>query len=393
MRRSPGDQSRDLFVGLISGTSMDGIDAVVVDFSHHPPDVVAAATIGFEADLRKALDELRADPDTFPTAMLASLDARMGDALGRAALEIIGKAGLEPSAVTAIGSHGQTVVHRPEDAWPHSLQIGNPHRIASLTGITTVADFRRGDIAAGGQGAPLAPLLHRALLARKGENRAVLNLGGIANLTLLTGDGRVFGFDTGPANCLLDDWYRRHHDDRFDSDGRWAASGRVDEAWLHQLLEEPFFSRQPPKSTGIEHFSPNWLDQRLPGWARQHPADIQATLAELTARSVCAALHDTDTPAPACLLVCGGGVHNHDLIGRLAARLPEVKVTSTAEEGIDPDYVEAVLFAWLARERLAARCVDTRTITGSRIPILAGTIIPPGTSNRRENSPRRLPCD
>ncbi len=381
MRRSSGDQARDFFVGLISGTSMDGIDAVVVNFDRHPPDVVAAATVPFNADLRSTLDELRVDPDTFPTARLAILDARLGDALGQAAIDIVKAAGIEPAAVAAIGSHGQTVLHRPEDTWPHSLQIGDPHRIASLTGIPTVTDFRRGDIAAGGQGAPLAPLLHRALFARSGKDWAVLNLGGIANLTLLTDDDQVLGLDTGPANCLLDDWYRRHHDDRFDADGHWAASGRVDTAWLQQLLKEPYFARRPPKSTGIEHFSPNWLDQRLPGWAGQRPADIQATLAELTACSVAAALHDAGFPAAAQLLVCGGGVHNHDLIGRLAARLPEIQVNSTADQGIDPDYVEAVLFAWLARERLAERRVDTRSITGSRFPILAGTIIAAPTSN------------
>ena len=394
MRRTPGDHSHDLYVGLISGTSMDGIDAVVADFSHRQPEVLAAATLPFEPDLRTALDELRTAPDDFPTARLARMDAHLGDALGRAALGIIAGAGLEPAAIAAIGTHGQTVLHRPDERWPHTLQIGDPYRIASRAGITTVADFRRADMAAGGQGAPLAPLLHRALFASPEETRAVLNLGGIANLTLLAADGDVSGFDTGPANCLLDDWYRRHHDGRYDVGGRWASSGRVDETWLHDLLDEPYFSRQPPKSTGIEYFSRGWLDRHLPEWAGQRPADVQATLAELTARSVAGALKGENTPPPEHLLVCGGGVHNHDLLERLARHLPAMKVTSTADHGVDPDYVEAVLFAWLARERLAARPVDTRTITGARVPILAGTIIAAPASNPEEKKlPRRTSCD
>ncbi len=374
MRRLAEETARELYVGLISGTSMDGIDAVVVDFGRHQPDLIAAATLPFPSCQHDRLDVLRADPDHFPAAALASLDAHLGDALGRAALDIIAAANIEPTAVAAIGSHGQTVLHRPDATRPHTLQIGDPHRIATLTGITTVADFRRADVAAGGQGAPLAPLLHHALFRRGGETVAVLNLGGIANLTLLPADGRVQGFDTGPANCLLDDWYRRHHDGRFDIDGRWAAGGRVDQAWLQELLAEPFFSRQPPKSTGIEHFSRDWLDRCLPDWARDRPADIQATLAELTARSVAEALKGNDQPPPGQLLVCGGGVHNRDLLQRLADHLPEMEVVSTAAAGIDPDFVEAVLFAWLARERLASRAVDTRPITGARAPILAGTI-------------------
>ncbi len=381
MRRTAGDPSRDLYVGLISGTSMDGIDAVVVDFGQARPNVLAAATQPFDSELRDMLDELRLDPDSFPIASLGRADARLGDALGRCALEIIGTAGVEPSSITAIGSHGQTVLHRPDERWPYTLQIGDSHRIAGITGIPTVADFRRTDIAAGGQGAPLAPLLHRALFARAGETRAVLNLGGIANLTFLAADGTISGFDSGPANCLLDDWYRRHHAGRYDDSGRWAASGRVNETWLEELLDEPFFARQPPKSTGIEHFSRNWLDQRLPDWARQRPGDIQATLAELTARSVASAMEECHDSPPTRLLVCGGGVHNDHMLERLAHRLPSVAIGSTADEGVDPDYVEAILFAWLARERLAERPVETGPVTGARVPILAGTIASCAPSN------------
>ena len=369
------------YVGLISGTSMDGIDAVVVDLSGDFPASLGAETLPFEGGLRAELDSLRADPDAFPAAALARLDARLGDALAAAALSVIDRAGLTQKDIAAIGSHGQTVLHRPDDANPHTLQIGDPHRIAAGTGITTVADFRRADLAAGGQGAPLAPLLHQAVFSQQGEHRAVLNLGGIANLTLLPADGSFSGFDTGPANCLLDDWYRRHHEDRFDNCGRWADSGTVDPDWLQQLMRDPYFVRPPPKSTGIEYFSPRWLDERLPGWAESRPADVQATLAELTARTITAAAIGQDAPTPAVLFVCGGGVHNDDLRRRIRCRLPKTSVTSTASVDMDPDFVEAILFAWLARMRLAGMPIQTGPITGASEPVFAGTIFEPCQSN------------
>ncbi|MEE4295905.1 MAG: anhydro-N-acetylmuramic acid kinase, partial [Wenzhouxiangella sp.] len=226
------------FVGLISGTSMDGIDAVVADFETGKPRVVAAETLAFTEEIRAELEAARRDPYSFPAGRLTRLDARLGDAFAQAALRVIERAGLEPADITAIGSHGQTILHDPDHSPPSTLQIGDPHRIAALTGIVTVADFRRADLAAGGQGAPLAPLLHQAMLASPNENRIVLNLGGIANLTLLPADGEVSGFDTGPANCLMDEWFRQHHHQRFDRNGDWAATGRVDEAWLHQLLQD-----------------------------------------------------------------------------------------------------------------------------------------------------------
>ncbi len=380
MRRS-GPRQSACYVGLISGTSMDGIDAVVVDFNGDSPALHAAATLPFDDDLRVDLDALRADPDRCPAASLARLDTCLGHALANAALAIVRQAGLKPQHITAIGSHGQTVLHRPDDVRPHTLQIGDPHRIAQLTGVTTVADFRRADMAAGGQGAPLAPLLHQALFSRPGETRAIVNLGGIANLTLLPGDGSVSGFDTGPANCLLDDWFRRHRQGRFDAGGRWASQGEIDSDWLCELLDEPFFSRPAPKSTGIEHFSRRWLDQRLPEWANSRPADIQATLAELTARTIATALRLQGRAGPERLFVCGGGVHNDDLLTRIRHQLPETAVDSTAGEGIDPDFVEAVLFAWLAKRRMDGKRLDTGPITGASTSILAGTIHEPGQSN------------
>ncbi|QOC22702.1 anhydro-N-acetylmuramic acid kinase [Wenzhouxiangella sp. AB-CW3] len=368
------------FVGLISGTSMDGIDAVVVDFAGAAPRTLAATTLEFDPGLAHELDALRQDPDHYPAARLARLDTRLGEALGKAALHVIRLAELEPADIAAIGSHGQTVLHRPDDRWPFTLQIGNPHCIAALTGIATVTDFRRGDLAIGGQGAPLAPLLHEALFHHADESRAVLNLGGIANLTLLPASGGVSGFDSGPANCLIDDWYRRHHAGRFDAQGRWAASGEIDEQWLAELMQDPYFRRRPPKSTGIEYFSAGWLDRHLPDWAHDRPADTQATLVELTARSIATALKQCADARPTRLLVCGGGVHNQYMVDRIAGRLPDISVDSSRAHGVDPDHVEAVLFAWLARERLAARPLATGAITGARQPHIAGTICAPPPS-------------
>ena len=373
-----------IYIGLISGTSMDGIDAVLVDFTDDPPQLVAAETFQYPAALRAGLDELRADPDAFPAARLARLDAEVGHAFAEAANGLLAKAGIPAHRVRAIGSHGQTILHRPEDAFPHTLQIGDPTRIAAATGVDVVADFRRADLAAGGQGAPLAPLIHQALLANRAENRLVVNLGGIANVTLLPAEDGVSGFDTGPANCFLDDWYRAHHlnhaqdenTPRFDAGGAWAASGQVDEALLADLLREPWLHREPPKSTGIEHFSPAWLRERLPANAEARPADIQATLAEFSAASLVANIQRFVPFRSDRVLICGGGVANTDLVRRIQARLGDTPVESTAAHGIDPDFLEATLIAWLAREFIADRPINTPPITGARHPVHLGALWP-----------------
>jgi len=375
-------------IGLISGTSMDGIDAVLVDFAGERPRPVAAETFQYPDALRTALDELRADPDAFPAARLARLDAEVGQAFAEAAGELLSGAGAEPRSVRAIGSHGQTVLHRPDDACAHTLQIGDPARIAERTGIEVVADLRRADLAAGGQGAPLAPLIHQALLAEETENRVVVNLGGIANITLLPAEGGVSGFDTGPANCFMDDWYRarfgapgngqaeRRHGGRYDAGGQWAASGNVDETWLAALMQEPFIQRRPPKSTGIEYFSPAWLRDRLPKDAADRPADIQATLAEYSAASLVDNIERFVPFRPDRILLCGGGVANTDLVERIGKGLGDIPLGSTAAHGIDPAFVEATLIAWLAREFIAGRSINTPPITGARHPVRLGALWP-----------------
>ncbi len=364
----------DIHVGLISGTSMDGIDAVVVDLNARPVRLLASTTSEFDPEVRQLLDRLRQDPDRFPLADLGRLDALMGGALADAALAAIERAGLPRNRIAAIGSHGQTVLHRVDGPSPHTLQIGDPARLAERTSIITVADFRRADVAAGGQGAPLAPLIHSALLACPDECRVVVNLGGIANLTRLAPGQALIGFDTGPANCFLDLWYRRFHAGRFDAAGQWAGGGQADPRWLAELLDEPYFTLAAPKSTGIEHFSSRWLDERLPAWANERPQDIQASLAEFSATTLANAVKDM---RPDRVLLCGGGVQNLDLVKRIERRLPDCPLEPTDAHGLPADQVEATLFAWLAKQRLEEKPIDTQSVTGASHPVLAGAVYLP----------------
>lgn len=373
----------DLYIGMISGTSRDGVDAALVGFPGGKPDLRAALCLPYPTDLAARLEVLSASGRRPGDDTLQELDDDLARHFAVAALELLGKAGCETAAVRAIGSHGQTAWHEPNGPDPVSIQLGGPALIARRTGITTVGDFRRADIEAGGQGAPLAPLLHRTLFQPAGGTRVVLNLGGIANISVIDADGAISGFDTGPANCLLDAWVRRHRGAAFDRDGAWAAGGRVDPDLLETLLADPYFGKPGPKSTGTEYFNLAWLEPHLHEYGldagvrdprRWEPVDVQATLAELTAASVADAVRRF---APADLLTCGGGVHNGDLLRRLERRLPGIPVRSTATAGLDPDWVEAVLFAWLARERLLGRPQDTRRITGARDPVLLGSVFDP----------------
>jgi anhydro-N-acetylmuramic acid kinase len=367
-----------LYLGLISGTSADGIDVALVRFAdddvHARCELALGNTYRWDDAIRSRLVELGQGGDCTSLDEVGSLDVRIAQAFADAALALLDAAGVAPAQVRALGSHGQTVRHRPEANFPFTMQLGDGNVIAERTGITTIADFRRRDVAAGGHGAPLLPALHAALLRADGEDRAVLNLGGIANLTLLPKDGAVRGFDTGPANALLDAWCERHTGASFDADGAFAASGRLDEALLGALLDEPWFALPPPKSTGREQFHLPWLQARLGDVARA-PQDVQATLLELTAASVATALR-TIQPGTARLLVCGGGVHNPRLLQRIGAHLPGMIVESTAAHGVDPDFVEAMGFAWLARETLALRPGNLPAATGARGPRVLGAIYP-----------------
>jgi len=363
----------ELFIGLISGTSRDGLDAALVDFGAGRPELLHAQCIPYPAALRGDIDQLIAPARRPEAEATRVLDRQLGHFFARACQQLLEAGGLQPRDVQAIGSHGQTVWHEPGGPDPVSLQLGSGFVIANITGIRTVSNFRAADIAAGGQGAPLAPLLHRELFHAPGECRAVLNLGGIANVTLLAADGRVIGYDTGPANCLMDLWSQRQRSLPYDDNGGWAARGEVHEGLLERLLDEPYFRAVAPKSTGLELFNAAWLDTRLAGL--ELPAqDVQRSLAELTARTVAAALVNTGVER---LLVCGGGAHNAFLLARLAELMPAAPLTTTAEYGLHPDWVEASLFAWLARERLRGSPQATPPITGARHAVLLGDVHQP----------------
>ncbi|KFN46398.1 anhydro-N-acetylmuramic acid kinase [Arenimonas metalli] len=367
----PAGTPGGLFLGLISGTSVDGIDAALVAFEP-APRIAFARTYPYPADLHA--DVLRWSQAQAQVALddIARLDTRLGLMFASVANQALADAGVPAASVRAIGSHGQTLRHDPRGAFPFSQQLGDASVIAEATGLTTVADFRRRDVAAGGQGAPLMPAFHAAVMHSPQEDRAVLNLGGIANLTVLPREGVVRGFDTGPANGLMDAWCLRHRGEAYDRDAAFARSGRVDAALLARLLDEPWFAQPPPKSTGRDQFQLEWLASRLRDEA---PADVQATLCELSAVTVAEALR-TQQPGGARLLVCGGGVHNPLLMARLAAHLPGVVVESTAALGLDPDFIEAAGFAWLARETLAGRPGNLPAVTGARGPRVLGAIHP-----------------
>ncbi len=367
-----------LYLGLISGTSADGIDAALVRFHDAAADarceLVHGRTYAWDVGLRARLIALGQGQDTVSLDAIGALDVQVALAFCDAARRLLQEAGVDAQDVRAIGSHGQTVRHRPEAEFPFTWQMGDGNVIAERSGIATVADFRRRDVAAGGHGAPLMPAFHAAMLHSVDEDRAVLNLGGIANFTLLPRKGDVRGFDTGPANALLDAWCERHLGHAYDADGRFAASGAIDEALLARLLDDAWFALPPPKSTGREQFHLDWAQARL-GDSALAPQDVQATLLELTAATVADALRATQ-PDTRRVLVCGGGVRNPLLLARIAARLPGVVVESTAAHGLDPDFVEAMGFAWLARETLAGRPGNLPSVSGAKGPRVLGVVYP-----------------
>ncbi len=364
-----------LYLGLISGTSVDGIDAVVASFDDERAELIAHVTVPYTQALCSDLLAAIADPKSCAVDRLGDLDARCGQAFAEAAASVRREAGVDAADIAAVGSHGQTLYHQPDAQPPYSVQIGDPAAIACATGIVTVADFRRQDVALGGQGAPLVPPFHRWLFADDGADVAVANIGGIANLTLLPVQGPVTGFDCGPGNTLMDAWTRKHRGVAFDENGAWAALGNVDDRLLKRLLADPYLEREPPKSTGFEHYNLGWLEAAIP--ADMNPDDVQATLLEFTARSLSAALLDA---LPECrrLILCGGGAHNATLVARLRTGLRGIAVESSARHGIGPDWVEAAAFAWLARERLAGRPGNLPEVTGASRPTpLGGVYLPP----------------
>ena len=371
-----------LFVGLMSGTSVDAIDSALVRIKGSLIQLVATHRHEIPAPVRGRIADI-SHPGANEIERLGPLDRELGRLFAAATLELLAGAGVHPGEISAIGSHGQTVRHRPPSGGAgqgsFTLQLGDPNTIAETTGITTVADFRRRDIAAGGEGAPLAPAFHAAAFAQAGVNRAIINIGGIANASLLAGTELRMGFDTGPGNTLLDHWIQRHQDKPFDRDGQWAASGIVAAELLGDLLQHPYFAKTGPRSSGKEDFNLTWLDNRLLAYPGLMAEDVQATLAELTAATISQGVSGSGIDVQEIYL-CGGGAYNEDLVHRLQRRLAPASLDSTAAIGIDPDWVEAVTFAWLACRTLAGLDGNAPAVTGAAGPRVLGGIYPGQTS-------------
>lgn len=361
-----------LYIGLISGTSVDAVDAALLDPEREPMAVVATRSHPIPDALRDRLIAFIREPGTALEAW--RLDAEIGEVFARAALELLRETGVRPSGVRAIGSHGQTVFHEPRGTPAFTAQLGDPNVIAERTGISTVADFRRRDMSAGGEGAPLAPAFHHAAFGHREHVRAVVNVGGIANLTVLEpGEpAPVLGFDTGPGNTLMDGWAERHLGARYDADGAWAASGAVSADLLDRLRDDDYLRAAPPKSTGREHFHMAWLEARL-GDRRPSAPDVQRTLCELTAITIAEGVV-AHAPGAQGVYVCGGGARNSLLMARLADRLAPCPVATTAELGVHPDWVEAAAFAWLAHRTLHGLAGNAPGVTGARRAVVLGGI-------------------
>lgn len=368
-------ETNGLFVGVLSGTSVNGIDAALVEFAP-PPRLVATHTLDYPAEVRRELLAL-AVPGENEIDRLGRADVTAGRLFARAVKELLAKAGRRSAEIRAIGSHGQTIRHRPHMRPAFTLQIGDPNVIAAETGIAVAADFRRKDMALGGQGAPLVPAFHAAVFRQPGRERVVVNIGGIANITILSGDsGTVRGFDTGPGNTLMDAWCREQRGEPMDRDGAWAASGRVNARLLAALRADDYFTRPPPKSTGPEHFSPEWLRRHVAAVDGISPADVQATLLALTAGTIVDGIRKA-APRTQEVFVCGGGAHNGTLMRALAENLRGAKVAKTDELGVDADWVEAMAFAWLARQRVNVGAGNLPATTGaSRPAVLGGLWLP-----------------
>ncbi|MCB1751118.1 MAG: anhydro-N-acetylmuramic acid kinase [Gammaproteobacteria bacterium] len=369
----------------MSGTSVDGIDAVLADFSEPKHRVIGFHSHPWPAAVAERIRAISV-PGQNEIDRLGILDADVADAFAASALALLRGCSIDPDQIMAIGSHGQTIRHRPALSTPFTLQIGDPNRIAERTGICVVSDFRRRDMAAGGQGAPLAPAYHAALFSETGESRVILNIGGIANITLLPArpGAPILGFDTGPGNTLINTWIQDNLSRTYDRSGAWAAGGRVIPDLLADLKSDPYFTAPIPKTTGPEYFSRTWLEGHLRGrWESATPQDIQTTLTALTAESIADAIYGY-APDSSRVIVCGGGIHNNVMMRLLQDKLGSIPLESSQLYGINPEQVEAVAFAWLARQTINGQCGNLPSVTGARHPVILGGIYPgryPTSSN------------
>lgn len=351
---------------------MDAVDTALVDIDEKKIDLIDFQEFPIPDPIRMPL---RAINDNSPLKEVAMMDVRVGELFAESVMHLLNRNKSDKANIVAIGSHGQTIFHSPNSSPPCTVQIGDPNTIAVRTGIPTVADFRRMDMANGGQGAPLAPLFHQAFF-QADYPRILLNIGGIANITILTDDPEdpVTGFDTGPGNCLMDDWIYQHLEKAFDENGSWAKTGNCSSELLDVLLDEDYFNRNPPKSTGRDDFNLDWLLQKMKGLKKMiTPEDVQATLVSFTVQSIKAAIENTKLE-PREILVCGGGAKNHYLMEQFKEALKTTNVSTTADHGLDIDAVEACCFAWLASCRINQRALDLTQLTGSSTPVMLGAI-------------------
>lgn len=358
------------FIGLLSGTSMDAVDAAVVDFAEKKPKLIAYLAEPIPASLKEKT-RLLCVPGDNEINRFGEADIEWGKLFAQAVNNLLKNSAISSNEIIAIGSHGQTIRHHPTARVPFTLQIGDPNTIAANTSITTVADFRRRDIAHGGQGAPLAPAFHHYLFQHLEHDTMVVNIGGIANITYLPANSqsKIIGFDTGPGNNLMDELSRQYLNQPFDENGQWAATGKIDQALLSRLLKDPYFSQKPPKSTGPEYFNFNWVGNTT------RSVDTQRTLLELTAQTIANSARDLVVTSKSEMLLCGGGAHNIFLVNRIRNLLGEkFSVSLTDEKNIPSHWLEAMLFAWLAKLRLENDRLDLRSITGSNQSVLLGGI-------------------
>ncbi|MDO6708688.1 anhydro-N-acetylmuramic acid kinase [Photobacterium sp. 1_MG-2023] len=365
---------RELYIGVMSGTSMDGVDTALVAIEDSRIELLAHDDFPMPPELKQRLLAVCTGQPT-NLIEIGTLDHQLGLLFADAVDALLEKSGYTADQIRAIGNHGQTVFHQPTGTTPFTMQLGNAHLIATRTGIDTVADFRRKDMALGGQGAPLVPAFHKTLFQSSDSSVVILNIGGIANLSVIRPDEPVFGYDTGPGNMLMDFWCQQHTGKPFDLDGQFARQGKVDDILLEAMLTEPYFSLSAPKSTGRELFNDAWLGQQL----TNHTAsakDVQRTLCELTAVSIAWEVLKFQSGPNPTLLVCGGGARNPLLMDRISALLPDWYVSTTREQGVDSDYMEAMAFAWLAQRRIHDLPSNLPEVTGASRLASLGVVYP-----------------
>ena len=365
------------YIGVMSGTSLDGVDVAITSYSEDDHfQLIAAETFSFPEKLHSTLQAF-ITKQVCDFQDLGEADIALGQLIGQSIKQLLASQNISAGDISAIGSHGQTLFHSPSGQFPFSTQIGNANVIAEITGITTIADFRQRDIAAGGQGAPLVPAFHQALFSSNSEDRVIVNIGGISNITVLPASSdKVIGFDTGTGNCLLDYWVQYHLNESYDKSGQWARSGQCNSNFLNLLLDEAFFKQQAPKSTGRELFNQHWLAEKIALFEQKLEAvDIQATLLELTVQTIANDINNYASKNSS-VFICGGGAHNDYLLERLQVLLNNKNVSSTEYLNLHPDWVEACAFAWLAYRTMNNQAGNLPSVTGAKHPVVLGAIYP-----------------